>query len=97
MTESVARWTSAGRRMLLAVLQARTATDLARRCRCTVATISALATGKAREPSLGVALALQRQAAIAPELWETDRRLAISISIEASGATKRGNRSPHAA
>lgn len=63
-------WMSAGRRELLRVLRRLTATEAARRCRCTVAAISALARGVNREPKLSLALALNRELGIDAHLWE---------------------------
>lgn len=82
------RWTSAGRVLLVAWLQAdenATATELARRCGVTPAAISALATGVHRWPSLPLALALEKHAAIDPHAWE--QRARISTEVEAPAVT----------
>lgn len=80
------RWTSAGRRLLLAALKEWTASELAAACGVTMATISALSTGVNREPRLRLALKLERVAKIDVHWWDEPSE-AISIPIDAAGAT----------
>ncbi len=60
---------SEGQRLLVRELGRITGRELARKCKCTAATLSALAIGVHRFPSLLVALGLEQHAGISPRTW----------------------------
>ena len=63
------RYTSSGRRLLVALLSKTTAREVARDCRCTRVAITLLATGKTKMPALPIALALGAKHSIDPCAW----------------------------
>jgi transcriptional regulator with XRE-family HTH domain len=94
VTRDEARHRSLGRRLLGVTLQHQTARELARRCGVKEATISALATGVNRYPSLPLAHALERHAGIATQAWEQEPD---SILIEPTHGQREVSAPPRAA
>lgn len=83
MREVGGRWTSLGRRLLVAWLGTdaeHTARELARKCHVTPAAISALATGVAAEPRVTLAFAIEDHAGIRARAWTLERRLEMAKS-----------------
>ncbi len=80
---------SRGRALLLAVLQSQTGTAVARRCGVRKTAVSALATGRNREPRLYLAVKLQELYGIPVQAWiqENARPVSKSTRVDSRGPT----------